>query len=188
MFVSRIASAEFQHWLGTRTVNLLDLRISQPAPSIITQLLRQTSVGIRQVGNASQVVTTNIVNFPLPALFYVSYRGRIGIAVDIKQRFRIIRPVLVIQIVLRLGNRTALRNSHFLPVPTCAIQEHSRVTSLGQRSRTHQRIVGHLLQTLLCRIVLFNTITTGIIVSKQVADTCRSRSRYSIAFALMRIA
>ena len=121
MFVSRIASAEFQHWLGTRTIDFLSLRISQPTPRIITQLLRQTSVGIHQMSDDSQVVPTNIVNFPLPALFYVNYRGRIGIAVDIKQRFRIIRLVLVIQIVLRLRNRTVLRNSHFLPGSACII-------------------------------------------------------------------
>ena len=79
MFISRIASAEFQHRLGTRTVDFLGLRVSQPAPRIIIELLNQTPVGIHHMSDASQVVPTNIVNFPFNTLFYVNYRGRIDI-------------------------------------------------------------------------------------------------------------
>ena len=69
--------------IRTFVVNNPDCVLSVNLRSYTVSLLRQTSVGIHQMSDASQVVPTNIVNFPLNTLFYVNYWRRIGISVDI---------------------------------------------------------------------------------------------------------
>lgn len=145
MLVPGIAAPQEKCRFRTGCIHRLSSRIAQASPSIITQLLLHGARRIGDMGDATQIIATNIVNSPDTILLYVNYWRRIVIAGQIKAAFTVVGLVTATYIIGVVLRSAVISQLHLGAITRSIVGKGGHITIFGNGSRSLKGRVSHIL-------------------------------------------